>query len=231
MKRVYIVFIGIFYSFSSALLTYFSNVQLLVLNINMNNGFLPYYIDPDIFSITMVMAWIVMIPYVLFIISTIYIFYFNLNRAIFFGLIGCFFHLAIYLIMLSFGVLSFLFERRAFYIIIYTFFLCFMFAITIVLFLLKYLETMVNQSLIKRTILELGTQFTQVEIREIHEECKINISSIIEVVKEMIEKKEIYGEYFSSSKSISFDQQANISEIDNLMKKYIEWENVQFQKK
>ena len=88
----------------------------------------------------------------------------------------------------------------------------------------------VNEALIKKTVLDLGTQFTQVEIREISEDCKINKSSIIGVVLKMIENEEIYGEYFSSSKSISFNQQANIDEIDNLMAKYTEWEEQQVEK-
>jgi len=33
----------------------------------------------------------------------------------------------------------------------------------------------------------------------------------------MIEDNEIYAKYFESSKSVAFDQQANIEEIDKLM--------------
>ena len=40
----------------------------------------------------------------------------------------------------------------------------------------------------------------------------------------MIKKKEIYAEYFESTKSLVFDQQTNINEIDDLMKKFDEWE-------
>lgn len=41
----------------------------------------------------------------------------------------------------------------------------------------------------------------------------------------MIKNKEIYAEYFKSSNSISFNQLANIDEIDDWMKKYEEWDN------
>ena len=54
---------------------------------------------------------------------------------------------------------------------------------------------------------------------------------VISVIKEMIEKKEIYGEYFSVSKSIAFDLQANVKEIDKLMKKYEDWEERNIGKK
>jgi hypothetical protein len=79
---------------------------------------------------------------------------------------------------------------------------------------------------IKKLVLELGIKFTRLEIREIGEKSSIdNEDIIIEVVKDMIKNKEIYAEYFSSSKAIAFDQQANIEEIDKLMAIYKEWED------
>ena len=47
----------------------------------------------------------------------------------------------------------------------------------------------------------------------------------------MIDKKEIYAKYFESSKSVAFDQQANIDEIEKLMSTYKEWEEKDFGKK
>ena len=47
----------------------------------------------------------------------------------------------------------------------------------------------------------------------------------------MIENKEIYAQYFSSTKSVAFNQQANIEEIDKLMATYKEWEEKEFEKK
>ncbi len=85
--------------------------------------------------------------------------------------------------------------------------------------------------LIKETIINLATRFARIEVREISEKCKIDDENfIIEVAKHMIENKEIYAEYFSSSKSIAFDQQANINEIDKLMEKYRVWESQEKEK-
>ena len=85
---------------------------------------------------------------------------------------------------------------------------------------------------IKKLVLELGIKFTRLEIREIGEKSSIdNEDIIIEVVKDMIKNKEIYAEYFSSSKAIAFDQQANIEEIDKLMTTYKEWEEKEVGKK
>ncbi len=47
----------------------------------------------------------------------------------------------------------------------------------------------------------------------------------------MIEVKEIHAKYFESSKSVAFDLQTNIKEIDDLMKKFEEWEKESRSKK
>ncbi len=78
---------------------------------------------------------------------------------------------------------------------------------------------------IRRVVLDLGTKFTRLEIREIKEKCYVESKDlIVNVIKNMIKNHEIYAEYFSSSSAIAFNQQANIEEIDNLMKKYEQWE-------
>ena len=78
---------------------------------------------------------------------------------------------------------------------------------------------------VKKTILDLGTRFTRLQVAEIAEECKVkNNQLIVEIIKEMIYNKEIYAKYFESTKSIAFDQQTNIEEIDRLMDAYKEWE-------
>lgn len=54
---------------------------------------------------------------------------------------------------------------------------------------------------------------------------------IIDIVKVMINNNEIYAQYFSSTKALAFDQQANIAEIDKLMETYKEWEEKEIGKK
>jgi len=79
-------------------------------------------------------------------------------------------------------------------------------------------------SKIKNTILNLGTKYTRLQIVEISEECGESEDLIISTVKAMIESNEIYARYFESSKSVVYDQQANIREIDELMGTFREWE-------
>ncbi|TFF95895.1 MAG: hypothetical protein EU547_07020 [Promethearchaeota archaeon] len=96
--------------------------------------------------------------------------------------------------------------------------------VTLFILLIKLRETEEDKLIIKKKILELGTQFPQLKIKEISEETGKNYKQVENVIKEMIEKKEINAEFFKSSKSISFDQKANIREIDNLMELYKEGE-------
>ena len=85
---------------------------------------------------------------------------------------------------------------------------------------------------IKKTVLDFSTRFTRLEIRDISEKSHVdNEDFIINVLKDMISSKEIYAEFFSRSNSISFDQQANIREIDKLMASYKNWEESEFGKK
>ena len=88
-----------------------------------------------------------------------------------------------------------------------------------------------GKMLSKKEILDLGTKYTRLQIREIAATCKIDRITIIFVVKEMIKNNEIYAQYFRSTGFVVFNQQANIKEIDTLMTVYKEWESKEFGKK
>jgi len=77
---------------------------------------------------------------------------------------------------------------------------------------------------VKKSILELGTKYNRLQISDISEECGEKPGLIISTVNVMIQNKEIYAQYFERSKSVVFNQQANIEEIDKLMELYKEWE-------
>jgi hypothetical protein len=96
--------------------------------------------------------------------------------------------------------------------------------INLVIALGKFVKSSENVSIIKKTVLELGTQFANLEVSEISEVCNVNKIVIIETILKMIENREIYAEYFKSSKSVAFNKQANIEEIDKLMATFRDWE-------
>ncbi len=85
-----------------------------------------------------------------------------------------------------------------------------------------YLEMI---SIIKRIVINLATKFARLEIIDISEKTGINDEDfIIEVIEEMIQNNEVYAEYFSNYKTINFDQQSNVEQIEKLIKTYGEWE-------
>lgn len=85
---------------------------------------------------------------------------------------------------------------------------------------------------IKKTILDLGTKFDRLNIKEIAERSMfIDKDLIIRVIKNMINNEEIYADYFESSKALVFDKDANMEEIDDLMETFQKWEKAGEKKK
>ncbi len=87
-----------------------------------------------------------------------------------------------------------------------------------------YLEMI---SKIKKTVLDLGTKFHRLEIADISDKSGIEDEElIISVFQDMIQQKEIFGDYFASSKAIAFEQQRNIDQIDELIQTYNKWKEI-----
>ena len=49
-----------------------------------------------------------------------------------------------------------------------------------------------DDPMVRRTILDLGTKYARLEVKEISEKCKIDRANIIDVIKQMINNKEIF---------------------------------------
>ena len=81
-----------------------------------------------------------------------------------------------------------------------------------------------DTSLVKKSILELSKKFYRLRVKEIAEKSKVDKDTIITTIKEMIVKKEIYAEYFKSSKTVSFNKEANIDEFDELLKSFEQYD-------
>ena len=89
-----------------------------------------------------------------------------------------------------------------------------------------YFVPFLSQRNIKNTIIDLAVKYkySRIYASEIAEKCKEPEDLTILLIHEMIENKEIYGEFFDSTKSLLFDQQANIDNVDNIMKNIKQWE-------
>lgn len=98
----------------------------------------------------------------------------------------------------------------------------------------KLNETRINneKAILKRKILEMGTTNDRFYIHDLLDAVNTCDELLaIKVVKEMIANREIYGEYFDTSKSIVMNIQTNIKEIDQLMNIYKDWEQGNIGKK
>lgn len=93
------------------------------------------------------------------------------------------------------------------------------FSLTLILYLSNLKPKFEQIQIIKKKILELSTKITRIEMREASELSKIDKDTVKKVMKEMVQNKEVYGKFFSTSKSLVFNQIVNIEEIDNLMAK------------
>lgn len=148
--------------------------------------------------------------------------YQNIKKSIKYGALGCVL-LGLNLLLLLFsslnGRLSIVFYLDWGLLMIF----CCFFSILGV-FYLNRRDIEIEEVTIKKTILDLGTNYTRLKITEIAEKSKALHVNIIVVVKKMIQNKEIYAEYFESSQSVAFDLQKNIDEIDKLMEIYEKWE-------
>ncbi|GAG82376.1 unnamed protein product [marine sediment metagenome] len=156
----------------------------------------------------------------------------ELNRSIYLGIIGLIFHgvRIYYLFILCLGCFNLIFLTELITNLVFS-----IFSIGLIILLLwRKISSNLNkddEAKVRQTILEMGTKFTRLTIKEISEKSEVDIYSIIKVIKDMIQNQEIYAEYFKSTKTVSFDQQTNINEIEKLMEIYREWETDKIEKK
>jgi len=98
------------------------------------------------------------------------------------------------------------------------------------LFSINYLNER-DKRVIKKLLLDLGTQYSRLEIVDIAEKSSMNREKVERIVIEMLDKKELYGEYLASKNIIEFNVELNIEEIDSLLEVYKKWETQVFWKK
>lgn len=84
-----------------------------------------------------------------------------------------------------------------------------------------------EESIIRKVLLDLSTKHTRLEVRELSERTNSDADTLKKVALEMIENNEIFARYFSASRSIVFNQEANTEEIDRLLSLYQKWEEKQ----
>ena len=158
------------------------------------------------------------------IISIFFLLRYNLENAFFYGIVGTSIMTIMFIIVI---VELFIFNSLTITLIFELLPIILLYSINCIIYLLMYYSpTIKEEALVKRIILEMGTKFSRTEIKEVSEKSRVDITSIIKIVKQMITNQEIHGIYFNSTETIAFNQQSNIKEIDNLMAQYKQWEEI-----
>ena len=87
-----------------------------------------------------------------------------------------------------------------------------------------------EEAIVKRTIIKFGGKIARLKVIDISEKSNVDTSTVFRILFEMIKNQEIYAEYFTSSKTVAFNQIANLENIDSLMKLYEDWEHQKLKK-
>jgi hypothetical protein len=87
-----------------------------------------------------------------------------------------------------------------------------------------------EEAIVKRKIIEFGGKIARLKVKDISEKSNVDTSTVFKILREMIKYQEIYAEYFKSSKTVAFNQIANIENIDSLMRLYEDWEHQKLKK-
>ena len=87
-----------------------------------------------------------------------------------------------------------------------------------------------EEAIVKRQIIEFGKKIPRLKVKDISEKSNVDTSTVFRTLTEMIKNQEIYAQYFKSSKTVAFNQIANLENIDSLMKLYDDWEHQRLKK-
>jgi hypothetical protein len=102
--------------------------------------------------------------------------------------------------------------------------------LNLIILLLTFRVVDKEEALVKRKVLDFGRKIARLKIKDISEKSNIDTTTVFKALMEMIKNQEIYAEYFKSSKTVAFNQIANVENIDSLMKLYEDWEQKKIKK-
>ena len=167
--------------------------------------------------------------------SIVSLFRLKIKRTLIFGIIGnAFYFLAIFHLINTYFVLIMLYGIFNYSLLFQTVFLVLVLGLNLIIINSARKEnkdfSLDDEVTIRKTILDLGTNYSRLEVQEISEVCGFDSDSIISVLERMIDNGEIYAEFFTTTSTVAFNQRANIDEIDKLMATYDEWEEEQREK-
>ncbi|NHJ24698.1 MAG: hypothetical protein EAX89_08990 [Candidatus Lokiarchaeota archaeon] len=182
-----------------------------------NEAFMIFEIFSSVFGTTI---------FGLIFVSVIFFYKFRFRLASIFGFFSCYLMIIdLNNILRTYGLIPTIF------IAYYYFIMGAIIAISIYLMYLVYIPNKKASSLIKKLLLNFGTKFARLEVRDISEKSAINRRKVEHIIFQMVANKEIYAEYSKKKKFVEFNKEANIEQIDRLMEKYRIWEENIYKKK
>ncbi|MFX1447216.1 MAG: hypothetical protein ACFFCG_03685 [Promethearchaeota archaeon] len=212
-------------------LMYLINIEALLLH---QGSYFSYILENfginSLYFFNLFVYYLYPFGFLFILISCFYLYRLKVRKIIIFGIFGN----IIYGLTITYFIFIFLYDI----LFLETLFIDLFWIITLIVNILVYIFlrskkkdlTFEEMFEIKKVVLDLGTKFTRLEVREISETCGYDSDSIIGVLNSMIMNKEIYADFFKSTNTVSFDQQANIDEIDELMAVFKDWEVSHYEK-
>ena len=162
-----------------------------------------------------------------FVLSIRFVFLLEIKNAVIVGIIAC----------VASGIGHYIFPEWLFRfygiedtVIFYKILIFLIFVLNILILFLNLRTTAKEEAIIKSAILEFGRKIARLKIKDISEKSNVDTSTVFRILNEMIKNQEIYAEYFKSSKTVAFNQIANLENIDSLMKLYEDWEHQKLKK-
>ena len=191
-----------------ALYIFLISMKIFILFIIFNwNNTLNYTISSSMLTDINIQIIIAFLGISVMIISTYLLFKLNLKLSSIFGFIGTTTQLIIYfippIIISSYRngmeLDEFILTNNVYRSIsvFYLLFICLAYLINILPMIYnRFKRDLQEFALIRKTILELGTKYPRLQAKEIAEICKIDLNTIIRIIREMIKNNEIYAQYF-----------------------------------
>ncbi|MFX1447215.1 MAG: hypothetical protein ACFFCG_03680 [Promethearchaeota archaeon] len=163
-------------------------------------------------------------------ISIRYLFLLEIRIAAIIGIIICAISVIGHFVVPAVYLIHYYFEGRDQLIVISMVLMFLMFLLNLLLLFFNFQTNPEEEAIVKRKIIEYGKKIARLKIKDISEKSNIDSTTVFRTLKEMIKNQEIYAAYFKSSKTVAFNQIANIENLDSLMKLYEDWEHQKIKK-
>ena len=170
------------------------------------------------------------VSYSFFILSIRFVFLLEIKIAVIIGIITCVASGIGHYVIPELFLRLYYIEDRALIIMNSMNLIFLIFLLNLLILFLNLRTNVKEEAKVKRIIIEYGRKIARLKMKDISEKSNVDTTMVFRILNKMIKNQEIYAEYFKSSKTVAFNQIANLENIDSLMKLYNDWEHQKFKK-